>query len=174
MREAAEALFNTEALLQVDGHLVEELKRRAHRSPTRRFRLCLHRSSEELVQEMIVVHCRENYSRPHKHSVPLTYIVLEGALRVFLFDDAGVVTQRIDLVAFGKGRAFTLHIDAGTWYMPVCGTPQVVFYEAKRGPFRRDSANLWAPWAPAEDDHEGIASYRRALGIIHADSPGRS
>lgn len=165
MKETDEALFNTEALLQVDCGMIAKLKTLAERSPTRRFRLCLHQSTEEAVQEMIVVHCRENYSRPHAHRVPLTYLVLDGALRVLLFDDSGAVTHSIDLSPFGSGNPFALRIEPERWYMPVCMTSQVVFFETKTGPFRRDATNVWAPWSPAEDDTAGIAAYRRSLGI---------
>jgi len=165
VRPATGALFNTEDVLAVDGAMIESLKASAETSPTRRFRLCLHRSTDEPVQEMVVVHCRDNYSRPHAHGAPLTYLVLEGRLRVLLFDDGGKVTRAIDLLPFGAGGDFVLRIEAGRWYMPVCLTPQVIFYERKTGVFRRDESNLWAPWSPAEDDASGIAAFRDRLGV---------
>jgi len=75
VRESDVALFNTDDVLSVDDALVETLKGRARTSPSRRFRLCLHRSAEEAVQEMIVVHCRDNYSRPHRHTVASSAVV---------------------------------------------------------------------------------------------------
>ena len=163
--ETNEALFNTQALLQVDGTMIERLKALAERSPTLRFRLCLHRSTEDAVQEMIVVHCRHNYSRPNAHSVPLTYLVLEGTLRVLFFNDEGAVRSSTDLGPFVGGKPFALRIEPGHWYMPICISQQVVFFETQAGPFRRDVMNRWAPWSPAEDDAAGIAAYRRRLGL---------
>jgi glucose-6-phosphate isomerase len=152
-------------VLTVDAQLIEELKARAQAAPSRRFRLCLHASTEDPIHEMIVVHCRDNYSRPHAHSSPLTYVVLDGEMQVLLFDDNGTVTNTVDLRAFGSGKPFALHLESGRWYMPVCITPQVVFCETKAGPFRGDDTNTWAPWSPAENDEAGIAVYRRKLGI---------
>lgn len=165
MRETDRALFNDARKLAVDRQLVDDLRARARSSASRRFRLCLHHSPDEPTQEMIVVHCRDNYSRPHAHRLPLTYVIIDGAMRVLFFDHGGNITDAVDLGTFGGGKPFALHIRPGVWYMPVCLTQEVVFYETKWGPFLRDGSNLWAPWSPAEDDVEGIAAYRRRLGI---------
>jgi len=92
-------------------------------------------------------------------------LVLEGELRILLFDDQGRVTDSIELGAAGGGKAVAAHLQARTWYMPVCTTSEVVFFEVKAGPFERDVANRWAPWSPAEDDLAAIAAYRRRLGL---------
>jgi len=166
MRESNQALFNTEDVLRVDEALIVELKRRALSAPSRRYRLCLHQSPDELVQEMIVVHCRDNYSRPHHHpTTASSMMILEGELAVFLFDDAGRVTERVDMGPRESGKPFTLRLAPQVWHMPVCRSSQLVFYETMTGPFRRDAINAWAPWSPAEDDEAGIAAYLAGLGI---------
>ena len=165
MRESDVALFNTDDVLSVDDALVERLKQRARTSPSRRFRLCLHRSADEAVQEMIVVHCRENYSRPHRHSVASSMLVLEGELTVVVFDDAGNVSRRIDMGPRASRKPFTLRVGANIWHMPVCRTEQLVFYETLEGPFERERMNDWASWSPGEDDPKAIAKYLRSLGF---------
>jgi cupin fold WbuC family metalloprotein len=165
LRETDRALFNTGDVLEVDSAMIEDLKRRARTAPTRRFRLCLHQSPDETVQEMLIVHCRDNYSRPHRHTTPSSCLILEGTLSVFVFDDAGKVTSRIDLAPRASGKPFTLRLGAGVWHMPVCRSEQLVFYETMTGPFQRESANDWAPWSPEEDDVEGIVGYLRGLGV---------
>jgi len=165
MTDGEQARFNTAAALAVDAAMISELKRRALESPTRRFRLCLHHSTREAVQQMIVVHCHDNYSRPHAHTVPLSYLVLEGSLRVLLFDDSGAITGHVDLEPLGQEHPFALRLEPGQWYMPVCRTPQVVFFETKAGPFERDATNRWAPWSPDDTDSAAIAAFRAKLGI---------
>jgi glucose-6-phosphate isomerase len=165
MRESNQALFNTDEVLLVDDDLVAELKRRALDAPTRRFRLCLHQSPEDAVQEMIVVHCRDNYSRPHSHSVATSMMILEGELTVLLFADDGEVTRRIEMGARASGKPFALRLEPGGWHMPVCRSEQLVFYETQAGPFVRERVNVWAPWSPAEDDPAAVAGYMRSLGF---------
>lgn len=165
LRESNHALFNTGDVLEVDAAMIADLKQRARTAPTRRFRLCLHQSPDETVQEMFIVHCRDNYSRPHRHAMPSSCTILEGELSVFLFDDAGGVIRRIDLGARDSGKPFCLRLEANVWHMPVCRSEQLVFYETMTGPFRRESANDWAPWSPEEDDIAGIVRYLRDLGI---------
>ena len=165
MRESDVALFNTDDVLSVDDALVETLKERARTSPSRRFRLCLHRSAEEAVQEMIVVHCRDNYSRPHRHTVASSAMIIEGDLTIVLFDDAGTVTRRIEMGPRASGKPFTVRVGPHIWHMPVCLTEQLVFYETLEGPFERERMNEWAPWSPAEDDPRGIAKYLASLGF---------
>ena len=52
MREADRALFNTDDVLEIDSTLVESLKSRAWSSQRGCFRLCLHHSPRDEVQEM--------------------------------------------------------------------------------------------------------------------------
>lgn len=165
MRDSEHALFNEGDVLVVDADLVAQLKRRALTAPHRRFRLCLHQSEAEAVQEMLVVHCRDNYSRPHAHPIPSSLLVLEGALTVFLFAADGAVLRRIELGESASGKPFCLRLEAGVWHMPVCRTPQIVFYETMTGPFRRDDINQWAPWSPAEDDPDGIEAFLAGFGV---------
>ena len=165
MRESDVALFNTDDVLVVDGAMIEELKRRARGTATRRFRLCLHRSEQEAVQEMIVVHCRDNYSRPHRHGFASSMMILEGEITVVLFADDGREERRVEMGARESGKPFSVRVGAGIWHMPVCRSEQVVFYETLEGPFDRERVNAWAPWSPAEDDPRGIERYLVSLGF---------
>ena len=165
VRELETALFNDEPALCVGDDLIQDLKRRAHTSDTRRFRLCLHQSQEELLQEMIIVHCRDNYSRPHLHPKTATScMVIEGEISIYLFESDGSITEIIELGERQSGKPFSFRLAAGIWHMPVCRSDQVVFYEAATGPFRRDDINQWASWSPEESDEEGIESYLRSVG----------
>ena len=166
MREEKDALFNTEDAFPVDEQLIDELKQRAAASPTGRFRLCLHQSTDEVVQDMLIVHCRENYSRPHRHPESAVSLkIIEGELAVLLFDDQGEVTRTMELGPHGGGKAVCVRLAPGVWYATLCRSEMVVFYETKQGPFVRDRSNNWAPWSPAEDDPSGIAAFQARIGI---------
>lgn len=165
MREGRDALFNTSVYLAVGQEEIEELKRRARQSPRGRYRLCLHHRPEDAIQEMLTVHCRGNYSRPHRHAhTANSYYMIEGELETLIFNDEGQVTERIRLGAHGQGAAMCLWIAAGCWHMPVCLSELAVFHEVIGGPFERDKTNEWAPWSPDEDDVAGIEAFMRTVG----------
>jgi cupin fold WbuC family metalloprotein len=166
MREEKEALFNTEDAFLVDERLIEELKQRAAASPTGRFRLCLHRSTDEAIQDMLVVHCRKNYSRPHCHPHSAVSLkIIEGEMGVLLFDDQGEIARTVELGTRGGGMAICVRLIPSLWYATVCRSEMVVFYETKQGPFARERSNVWAPWSPDEDDLQGIAAFRAQIGV---------
>jgi cupin fold WbuC family metalloprotein len=166
MQEAPQAMFNTAEVLAVGDALVEDLKSRALASTTRRYRLCLHHSPEDALQEMLIVHCRGNYSRPHRHpGAASTMLMVAGEMSCILFDDVGRITERIDLSPPQSGRPFLLRVAAGRWHMPLCRSEQAVFLETMIGPFDRETGNQWAPWSPAENEHEAIANFLGTFGV---------
>ena len=62
-----EAIFNTEEVLHVSREMLDELTRRARQAPRGRFRLCLHRSTNEEIQEMLIACVKGTYFRPHRN-----------------------------------------------------------------------------------------------------------
>jgi cupin fold WbuC family metalloprotein len=164
MHAAREALFNTAAVAAVDGALLDELVQRAHASARGVFRLCLHHATSEPLQEMIVAATPRSYCQPHRHpDRSASYLLLRGAMTVFLFDDDGRVTRRVALQPPGGTQPFCLRMAAGCWHMNVATAAAAVFYEATRGPYVRDIANEYAAWAPAESDARAAALFVASL-----------
>jgi cupin fold WbuC family metalloprotein len=57
-----------------------------------------HQSAEENPHRFLNVLLKGTYVRPHRHLTPPkaeSFLILEGVIEVFLFDDAGVVTIAI-------------------------------------------------------------------------------
>jgi cupin fold WbuC family metalloprotein len=164
MREANEAVFNTEDVVGVDQAMVDYLKKRASDAPRRCFRLCMHHDTEDPVQEMIVAFCKGSYSRPHYHPASSASIhIIEGEMDVFFFDDRGNVTQRVPLGAKGTGKTFCLRNELGSWHMTVPRSEFTVMHEVTAGPFVREECNLFADWSPEPTDAEGIAAFLKKL-----------
>jgi cupin fold WbuC family metalloprotein len=95
------------------------------------------------------------YVAPHRHLLvpkPELFVVLEGALALFLFDDAGSVEQRL-LIGHGapEGRV-GVDIAPGVWHsIAVCSSHAVVL-EVKPGNYDPATDKQFAPWAPREGD----------------------
>ena len=84
-----EAEFNQLPAKSVGTFDIESLKDKANKSFRKRYRICLHHSTDHLTQEMIICSKGFNYFRPHKHPLMYSesYHLIEGALDVYLFDD---------------------------------------------------------------------------------------
>ena len=83
-----EVFYNKEDIAQIGDDWIERLKQAAAESPLRRSRLCLHRSNDEPVQEMILALCRDVLFRPHRHlKKSESFHIIEGELYVMVFND---------------------------------------------------------------------------------------
>jgi len=168
METTPRAIFNRDRICVVDAELIETLKTEAMRSPLGRYRLCMHHSTDDAMQDMIVAHRHGNYSRPHYHPhAAMSYTMVDGRMDVLIFDDTGSVTQRVRMGCHGDPDTDTvsIHISAGIIYTPVCLTETAVFHETLGAPNPGGSETLYASWSPADDEPERIAEFRRGLGI---------
>ncbi len=128
---------------------VDFLKDRARVSPRMRSRICLHADPSAPIHEMVIVHHRSCYVRPHRHPHKAeTLVVLEGRAGGLVFDDAGAVTARLALDA---GAPSLWRVPALTWHGLVIESEWLVFYEVSAGPFVTGSSEF-PTWAPVESD----------------------
>lgn len=163
MREAQGALFNTESLIEVDQTMLDTLKQRAFESPRRRFRLCLHQSTSDDVQEMIIVLCHGVYLQPHRHPGCTSYQIVEGELVVYVFNETGDVTHIVDLGDRASGKTFCFRLEAGQWYIPIVKTDYAIFHETLSCPNPNGEGTEYAEWAPEPEDQEGIRAFLDSL-----------
>jgi cupin fold WbuC family metalloprotein len=162
--ESAEVRYATDAIVLVDAADVARLKREAEENARRRIRLCAHHSVESGLHEMLIVHTRETYVRPHKHlGKSESFHVIEGDVDVVIFDDEGGVTDVIPMGAFASGRPFFYRIAEPLFHTLLIRSDVLVFHETTGGPFRRDDT-VFAPWAPDDGD----AAVKRFLADLDA------
>ncbi|NTV15390.1 MAG: WbuC family cupin fold metalloprotein [Desulfobulbaceae bacterium] len=156
--EGAEVLFNREDVFVVTPAWVADLKDRALASSRKRARVCLHRTTDHPTQEMVIVFHHESYMPPHRHpqGKSESYHLVEGALRVFIFDDEGRVLRAPTLEA---GKSFLYRLSAPFWHMPVPLSEWVVYHEVYTGPFGKTADVEFAPWAPPEIQTAAAAGY---------------
>lgn len=126
------------------------LKEEAKAAPRERARLCLHQSEEDGVQEMLIVFCRGAQIRPHRTVNKSESIhVVEGRLKMLIFDDAGNVSQSFEMGGPGSGKSFMTRFTSGPWYTYVPLTDFVAIHEISRGPFE-PHATVFPEWAPED------------------------
>ena len=160
-----EAEFNTEDIIEVNRATVARLVQLAAQAPRKRYRLCLHRSPDLVVNEMVIVGTRGTYIRPHRHPAGKdeSYYVMEGEMVVFIFDNSGKVVRHVEMGEYKSGRTVLYRLSASIWHLPVPLTEWVVYHEVFTGPFEKDRDVEYAPWSPPETEVAAVSSYMDGL-----------
>ncbi|MCE9613781.1 MAG: WbuC family cupin fold metalloprotein [Lentisphaerae bacterium] len=165
LREESGAWFNQADALAVTPDLIEKLRARALDAPLRRFRLCLHASPSEGLQDMLIVHARGSYSPPHRHpQASVTFQVVDGEMGFVRFDARGRVLGRWRLAAGHATKPCMLRLQAGIWYMPWCLSSTAVFRETLHGSNVGGRASEYASWSPREGNPEDVQQLISFLG----------
>jgi len=140
--------FNKDEILEVQEEWLSRLKNEAKREPRRRARLCLHMVPEDSIQEMLIVLCNDALVRPHcTLNKTESFHVVEGELRMIMFDDQGNVTRRFDMGPLGSGKPFMARFASSPWYTYKPLSEFIVIHEITRGPFD-PSGTAFPVWAP--------------------------
>lgn len=151
-------------IVVVGSREIEMVKKAASKDPFGRARICLHFSEKDKVQEMIIAMKPDTYVRPHCHKGKSeSYHIIEGSMTLVLFDNAGSVTDHIEL-SLRPGAQFTYRVPAEVWHTVLVRTP-VVFHETSTGPFRKHGSEF-AAWSPGETDTVQVSEYLNKLRRI--------
>ncbi len=150
--------------------LIRELIRRAGESPRRRTNYNFHGAMEENPHRFLNVMLRGAYVTPHRHLNPPkteSFLVLEGEVAFFVFDDAGAVmaTHRLGRENVG------IDIGSGIWHSLAVLTDHAVCFEVKPGPYLAANDKDFAPWAPREGDPAAPEYLERLLALAAEARP---
>lgn len=137
----------------LDRPLFAELTRTAQNSPRLRSHHNLHESLDHPIHRLVMAVEPGTYVRPHRHPGTDRWemlLVLNGAVRLLTFDEAGLVLSRIDLGPDHPSVA--VEIPGGTIHALVSLEPSTIVMEVKAGPYRKPEDGDWAAWAPIEGE----------------------
>ncbi len=145
MTSSINVLFSKDAIATVSQKETEELKRIALESPLKRSRLCLHHTQDDPVQEMVIALHRDTYLRPHRHQGKSeSFHMIEGAVCIAFFDDAGAILQTVRLFA-DLQKTFLYRLSESLWHTVIPLTEFAVFQEVTTGPFSSSEYPAWEP-----------------------------
>ncbi len=166
-----EVLYSDTALTLVEGGDITLFKQLSSRNPRKRIRLCAHGKPEDRLHEMLIVHERGAYVRPHRHfgKTESTHII-EGRVDVILFDDDGRIKQTIKMGDFASGLPFYYRMETPLFHTLIIRSDVLVFHETTNGPFDRKET-AFAPWAPEDSDTDGINADTAELAASLAAAP---
>jgi cupin fold WbuC family metalloprotein len=159
-----EVLYPNDQIVAVSANDIEDLKQKQKNTARKRIRLCAHQQVEDLLHEMLIVHTRDTYVRPHKHlGKSESYHAIDGCFDLAIFDEAGNVTRVFEVGPYSSGRNFYCRLPASLYHGLLIRSDIVVFHETTSGPFLRAQTEF-ASWSPAETEVDaGNAFMRRAL-----------
>lgn len=153
---------------RLDTRLFHDLLRQAKGDSRQRSHYNLHPELSDPVQRLCIGLEPGTYLRPHKHPEIHRWeliLAISGTVVMLLFDDAGMVTERLELADQGDLRGVELSPD--TWHalFPI-GEPAVIL-EVKQGPYVPTPPENFAPWSPAEDSPEArsFVAWSRTAGV---------
>lgn len=158
-----EVLYSDVAITVVDRSNIDLFKQRSSLNPRKRIRLCAHGSPDDRLHEMLIVHERGTYVRPHKHpgKTESTHII-EGLVDVVLFEDDGRIERVISMGDYASGRAFYFRMGIPVFHTLIIRSDVFVFHETTNGPFDRRNT-VFAPWAPEDGDVSAVSTFMSGL-----------
>ncbi len=145
----------------IDAALFQSLIERARQSPRLRINHNFHSSMQDNPHRFLNVMLKGTYVAPHRHldpPKPESFVVLEGKLAFFTFDDAGNIASSHILGPDLPG----IDLAPGVWHSMTPVTEHAVCYEVKPGPYEAANDKEFAAWAPAEGD-PGAGAYLETL-----------
>jgi len=132
-------------------------------SPRARMIQPFHRSDAANLHRMFNAIQPGSYIAPHRHFEPPkdeAWIVLQGALAFFTFDDRGNLETVAEIRAHSE--IFGVDLEAGVYHALYALEPDTVVYEVKSGPYAPHNDKSFAPWAPREGE-SGASEYLASL-----------
>lgn len=174
-----EVLVTVDSIAKVTKKDIEWLKAKAAGNVRERVRLCAHQSTEDPVHEMLIVHTKGTYIRPHKHpNKSESFHIIEGALDIVIFDGGGSVLEVIEMGEYSSGAQFYWRLSESHFHTVIPRSEIVVFHETTNGPFDRATSNVPAPWSPEEADILSVEEYTSGLEslirLMQGDKPVQS
>jgi cupin fold WbuC family metalloprotein len=132
-------------------------------SPRKRMMVPIQRDDHAPVQRLLNVMQPGSYVQPHRHPRPQAIElvqVLQGSIRVWIFNDAGTVTET-QLLRAGQIESL-VDIEPDNWHTFTALEPDTVVLEIKGGPYDQKLDKVFATWAPHEEA-VGASSYLQQL-----------
>jgi cupin fold WbuC family metalloprotein len=158
-----EVLYTTGPVVVADLDDMTSLKERSSSNRRKRIRICAHRNVTDPLHEMLIVHEKNTYIRPHKHLNKTESVhLIEGLADFVVFDDEGNIKDVLQLGEYGSTRGFFCRMSEPLYHTLLIHSEFLIFHETTNGPFNR-SDTLFAPWSPDETDKPARTAFLRQL-----------
>ncbi|MCK1359542.1 WbuC family cupin fold metalloprotein [Bradyrhizobium sp. 199] len=168
-----EVYYSGAAIVTADDATIAELKRIAAANPRLRSRLCTHPDPSSGLHEMLIVHHREAYVRPHKHfGKPESFHLIEGTAQVVIFEDDGRIRDVLEMAPYGRGALCYYRMPEQVFHSILITSEWLVFHETTAGPFD-PSRTAFPDWAPAGGDAAEVQDYVTRMAALATEHLAR-
>lgn len=146
-----------ESVVVVSSEDVNFLKAKASSNSRSKSRLLLHRSVDDTLHEMVIIHSKGQYIQPLRNvGTSKSFHLIEGSTVCVIFSDEGEIVSHHVLGEYSGNSKFMIRISDDSYHTLIPLTDKVVFVEAILGPFKRAPR---AHWAPKEGDTPEAREY---------------
>lgn len=147
-QQNSEVLYSNDDIPMVDNEEIGYFKELSLKNDRKRIRLCTHSAPEAVLHEMLIVHGKDAYVRPHKHLAKSESVhIIEGKVDVVLFADDGRIQQVIKMGDYSSNSVFFYRLEQPIFHTLIIRSEVLVFHETTNGPLDKDTT-VFAPWAP--------------------------
>ena len=158
-----EVFYSGDSIVKVRRNDINQLKQFARQTPRKRSRLCAHKDIASSVHEMLIVHEKDIYIRPHRHmGKSESFHVIEGEADIVIFSDDGAILDLIEMSDYSGGKVFYYRLSEPLFHTVNIKSEVVVFHETTNGPFRREDL-VFADWSPPDNEAEATHQFLKNL-----------
>ena len=147
-------------MINITNEDILECLQEAKQESNLRSRILMHDTTDNPIQEMLIVLDHDSYVMPHSQSNRIkSYIVISGKMRFISFDDVGNITETCTLSDKASDSRI-IRFDSSSWHTVVAISDNVIYVEIAEGPYH---GSTWAPWAPNDNVKEKYLAYMAEL-----------
>ncbi len=154
-----EVFYTEESIVRIAKKDLDYLRQLADKNKRKRIRICAHRNINDETHEMLIVHARNSYVRPHKHlEKSESFHVIDGLADVIIFNDEGKIVDIISLGDYASGNFFYYRINKPAYHSLRICSDFIIFHEVTKGPFSKKDT-MFAPWSPSEENPHEVEKF---------------
>ena len=158
-KENEEVYYISKKIISLNKEDMNSLIELARDTNRKRVRLCCHSSMEEKVHEMVIVHPKNAYVRPHKHiNKAESMIVLQGDVDYVTFDSRGNIEEVVSMSDVNSAKPFYQSIRSEIFHTLLIRSEWLVFLEITEGPFNKEDT-IFAAWSPEDTNSKEVVHF---------------
>ncbi|TGN07970.1 WbuC family cupin fold metalloprotein [Leptospira ilyithenensis] len=150
-------------VVSVSSNEIKQLIEESKHTDRKRMRLCTHTDPSHGLHEMLIVHEKDTYVRPHKHlGRTESFHIIQGRTDVVVYEDDGNIREVVQMGEYNSGYNFYYRLNQSLFHTMLIYSDHLVFQETTSGPFD-PALTLFAPWSPAPSETEASGIFLKNL-----------